>query len=110
MLPQWATRAFRSSESYQHRERLQSMLGCPLVQTVQNWALLGQLRYIKKSPVYCPTFRFNPVGSPYQSRKEADQVVLPPLNSDWPDGEWPISLTERTVPTAIVKSNTGFGG
>ena len=35
----------------------------------QNWPLIGLLRYIKKFPVCCLTFRFNPVGSRIKSRR-----------------------------------------
>jgi hypothetical protein len=71
MLPQWATRAFRSSESYQPqpRERLQSMLGYPLVLKGSKLAAFRAVEIYQKIPVYCPTFRFNPVGSPYQKQK-----------------------------------------
>ena len=93
MLPQWATRAFRSSESHQPRERLQSMLGCPLVLKGSKLAAFRAVEGISKNPrCIVPPFDSIPLVARIKSRKEADQVVLPPLNSEWPDGEWPISL------------------
>jgi hypothetical protein len=87
------------------------MLGCPLVLKGSKLAAFRAVEIYQKIPGVLSHLSIQSrLVARIKSRKEADQVVLPPLNSDWPDGEWPISLTERTVPTAIVKSNTAFGG
>ncbi len=51
-----------------------------------------------------------PLVARTKAEREADRVFLPPQNSDWPDGEWPINFDLAHFATAIVKSNTAFGG
>ena len=93
MLPQWATRAFRSSESYRPRERLQSMLGCPLVLKGSKLASFRAVEIYQKIPGIVPPFDSIPLVARIKSRKEADQVVLASSKTlTGPTEEWPISL------------------